>query len=68
MEIVHQFNIRLWKTQLSKMVQLGRFIEHLLKSMDAIAKLGPEVLANLARDKSSEEVPKLLLDAGRNSF
>ena len=61
-------NIKLWKTQLSKMAQLGRFIEHFLKSMDAIAKLGPEVLTNLARDKSSEEVLKLLLDAGRIFF
>ena len=46
-------NIKLSKTQLSKMVQLGGFIENFLKSMDAIAKLGGEVWANLAPNKSS---------------
>ena len=59
-------NIKLPKTQLSRMVQLGGFIEPFLKFKDAIAELGPGVSANSARDKLSEEVPKLLLDAGRN--
>ena len=46
-------NIKSSKTQLSKMVQLGGFIENFLKSMDAIAKLGGKVWANLAPNKSS---------------
>ena len=59
-------NIKLPKSQLSRMVQLGGFIEPFLKFKDTIAELGPGVSANSARDKLSEEVPKLLLDVGRN--
>ena len=48
------------------MVKLGGFIKPFLKSMDAFVKLRAKVSANLACCKLNEEVPKLLLDAGRN--
>ena len=62
-------NIKILKTQLSKIVQLGRFFplfETMLKAASKIARVGGEFWENMKRTQSEKDVSKPFLDAEHN--